>query len=120
MENIEQVTTEKKITKISVPEGVMEAAVSAHKELKKRGANIKIDDLFSDLFEGLKDSYWEKQIEKLTPDDYLIELVKQNSDARARLLSEAKRLMDAINRGTPIVKKRRGRKPASEVNTKEV
>lgn len=120
MENQEQVIAEKKTSKISVPESVMESAIVAHKELKKRGANIKLEDLFLDLFDGVKDSYWDKQIEKLTPDDYLIELVKQNSDARARLLSEAKRLMEAINKGTPIVKKRRGRKPATEVRSEEV
>ena len=119
MENTEIVNQEKKSFKIQVPESVMESAINTHKELKKRGASVKIDDLFMDLFASIDSDYWDQQIEKITPDDYLIELVKQNSDARASLLREAKRLMDAINKGVPIAQKKRGRKPSVQASIEE-
>ena len=109
-----------KLLKIELPEEISQMANETMMHLKKRGANIKCEAIFAALFADLDKKYFDKQIDRLTPDDYLLELVKQNPEAHLHLVLQAKRILNAVNRGESINKERKKPGPKPKNYTPEV
>ena len=99
--------------KIEIPSPLIQLSLDAMTELKKRGADIKPEDLFATVFRTLDIDYFNDQVEKLTPETYLFEEAKNDPEIMAILSLTAKRLMEAKRVGKPFPSKR-GRKPSSE------
>ncbi len=111
-------SAERKLSKISISEEVFDSANRTLKELKKRGSTVRIEDIFIDLFLAANAQYWEDQLQKFTPDDYLLELAKQNPEARLYLIQQAKHALEVVGRGESLNKERKrpGPKPKSNLN----
>lgn len=101
--------------KIQVSESVFVEALRVFKELKGRSAQIKIEDLFQEAFEQLDEKYWNRQLEKFTPDEFLLEMATENPEAKQFLIQQARKALELMSRGEPILKdrKRPGPKPKS-------
>lgn len=98
--------------KISISEDIYLKAIKVQKDLKLRGANVKIDELFSDLLMKADEAYWKAQQDRHTPEDYLFDLAKEHPEVRAYLIKYAKRAFDKVERGENLDSgMRRGRKP---------
>ncbi len=106
----------KPINKIALPEEVLNQAQATHKELKERGANIKLDDLLSEAMLAITDEYWDRQLDRFTPDEYLLMTVVQNPEARRLMVEKAKKVLDLLKRGEPIQKVGKKRGPKTQNN----
>jgi hypothetical protein len=107
METAEQMTQiEKRGVKISIPDEINDRAGQAFRELKKRGAQVRMEDLFADLLLKADEKYFDAQVEKHTPDEYLINLAIQNPEAKRLLIEQARKALEAINKGDAPVKVR--------------
>lgn len=115
MEN-KEMSSVKASPKVIVHETVFEKAQAVFKTLKDRKASIKFEDLFHDAFSAMDDDYWKQQIDRHTPDEYLLEIAKENPETKKFLIQQARRALEMLNRGEPILKERRkpGPKPRKD------
>lgn len=101
--------------KVTLPESVAVSLQATLKELRIRGADIRPEDLLEDAFKALNEHYWDRQIDRLTPDEYLLTLAAHHPEAKLYLIQQARRALDLMKKGEPIVKSRKkpGPKPKS-------
>ncbi|MBU6375027.1 MAG: hypothetical protein KGQ59_03455 [Bdellovibrionales bacterium] len=104
-------------SKISLPDVVAIKANETLQALKDRGAEVRIEELFQDLFEKADERYWSRQIERLTPDSYIFEQAKSDPALMMALIKKAKRGLEKKQRvnGEPSNKKRKTEKPVEGV-----
>lgn len=114
--NNQNVVPDKKQSKIIVCDEALDQALRTLQELKKRGATVRLDDLFSDVLLKIEPSYWDEQLQKHTPDDYLLELAKQNPETRKYLMKQARRALDAASRGENLNRVRKKRSTNKDVS----
>jgi hypothetical protein len=104
---------ELRIVRIRLGDVVSVKAQETLKTLKERGSDVKLEDLFEELLNNADEGYWDRQVERFTPDDYLLDLARRNPEARKYLILQAKRVMASLEsgNGVPLEPKRPGRKP---------
>jgi hypothetical protein len=101
-----------KSIKITIPDTVYEEASNALRELRTRSAKVTLDDLFVEGMASFDSGYFKRQIEKFTPEEYIIGRALQSTEARAYLLKHALRALEAMDRGEVVkIKRTRMRKP---------
>jgi cell division protein YceG involved in septum cleavage len=81
----------KQSLKIQIPHEASNLAQDAFKELKKRGAEIRPEELFSELFDGLSKEYFDEQVERLTPETYFLDLAKSNPELLSEIVATIKK-----------------------------
>jgi hypothetical protein len=97
------------LSRIALPESVNARVQETLKILRARGAELRIEELFSEMFSALPEQYWENQIERLTPPTYFLEKAKENPEVLSFLLKQAKKAFEQLERGEPLEKERKKR-----------
>ena len=69
---------------MKLSEEVVAQANATLKELRSRGADVRLEDLFEECFKNLKSDYWERQLDRFTPDEFLLTLA---SEPRSKAVS---------------------------------
>lgn len=105
------------LQRISLPDDVAAKAIETLQTLKDRGAEIKLEEIFHDLFERADERYWNRQIERLTPDTYIFEQAKSDPALMMALIKKAKRGLEKKHRVSrePSNKKRKTEKSVEGV-----
>ena len=104
------------LSRVSIPDVLAVKAQEVLLLLKGKGADIKVDDLFQDLFAKVDDRYWERQEEKLTPDIYIFEQAKRDPALMAALIKKAKKGLEKSQRGEQQRKTRKKENTSSEAS----
>ena len=102
---------------MKLSEEVVTQANATLKELRLRGADIRLEDLFEECFKSLKSDYWERQLDRFTPDEHLLTLATENPEAKQFLIQQARRALEMVKKGEPLIKDRK--KPGPKAKTGE-
>jgi hypothetical protein len=115
MDTIEK---KKRPTSLRVPEQMSLWVENALRELKARGAEVSIEELFAPALARINEQYFVKRVEELTPDHHLLEIAKSHPEVLRVLSLHAKKLLEAASRGEPVRlrKKREGAQTGREAN----
>ena len=100
--------------RIALPEIIAEKVQKTLLRLKERGADVKADELLSNLFVKFDEKYLNDQLEALTPASYYLELAKDHPQLLAKLIQQAKLGIAQLERGEPPVKTRKKRTTVSK------
>ena len=105
--------------RVALPEPIAEKVQKILQQLKERGADVKADDLLSNLFVKLDEKYLNEQLEAWTPAFYYLELAKAHPQLFSRLIQQAKQGVLQLERGEQPVKTRKKRIPVPKVSEVE-
>ena len=90
--------TKSSLQRVSLPEDVASKANETLQVLKERGADIKLEEIFQELFERVDERYWNRQIERLTPETFIFEQAKSDPVLMMALIKKAKRGLEKQQR----------------------
>jgi hypothetical protein len=112
VENLIQAKPEKKrvidgdpepgVVRIKVSGAISVKAKEVVAELKRRGAQVTLDELFGEYIEAIPARYFDDQLQKRTPEPYYLEAASKVPELRDMLIRFAKKglMKSAVQDGT--------------------
>ncbi len=100
MKNKKKAEPKGQLFRVALPEHIGAKAQEAIAALKERGADLKLEDLLKELIDKADERYFDRQVEKLTPDTFIFEQAKNHPEILASLIKKAKRAIEQKSKPT--------------------